>query len=130
MCGITASYLVASEIIPNPAALRYELEASISALSHRGPDSSGTFISEDGRLGSLRSLTLLIIISPLFLGLGHARLSIIDLEGGQQPLHDSDGYIHAVVNGEIYDYANLRQELEQKGCSFQTFSDSELVIQL
>ncbi|KDR72346.1 hypothetical protein GALMADRAFT_32536, partial [Galerina marginata CBS 339.88] len=93
--------------------LESQLRASISLLTHRGPDSTGTYISDDGRLG-----------------LGHTRLSIIDVEGGQQPLHDTDGHIHAVVNGELYDYQKLRQELEGKGQTFQTLSDSELVIHL
>ncbi|KAF8970150.1 putative asparagine synthase [Flammula alnicola] len=113
MCGITASYVTSPEAIPDPTTLTSELHASILVLGHRGPDSTGIYVSEDSCLG-----------------LGHARLSVIDVEGGIQPLHDSDGNIHAVVNGELYDYADLRQELEKKGSTFQTFSDSELVIQL
>ncbi|KDR81295.1 hypothetical protein GALMADRAFT_222729 [Galerina marginata CBS 339.88] len=113
MCGITASYVVSLHEVSTTATLESELRASISLLAHRGPDSTGTYISEDGRLG-----------------LGHTRLSIIDVEGGQQPLHDADGHIHVVVNGELYDYEKLRQELEGKGQTFQTLSDSELVIHL
>jgi asparagine synthetase B (glutamine-hydrolysing) len=65
-----------------------------------------------------------------FVGLGHVRLAIIDLETGQQPLHDDEGTVHAVVTGELYDYERLRAELENQGARFQTHSDSELVVQL
>ncbi|KAF8881167.1 putative asparagine synthase [Gymnopilus junonius] len=113
MCGITASYVTSTEATPDKSTLEAQLKASIRVLKHRGPDASGTYISNDGRVG-----------------LGHARLSIIDVEGGHQPLHDSEGTVHAVVNGELYDYADLRQKLEEQGRVFQTFSDSELVIHL
>ncbi|KAF8964576.1 putative asparagine synthase [Flammula alnicola] len=113
MCGITASYVVSPGEITDHATLESQLLSSVSFLSHRGPDSTGIYISKDGRLG-----------------LAHARLSIIDVEGGQQPLHDDDGHVHAVVNGELYDYDKLRLELEAKGRIFQTYSDSELVIHL
>ncbi|KAF8881168.1 hypothetical protein CPB84DRAFT_1751259 [Gymnopilus junonius] len=111
MCGLTASYTLPPQA-PD-AHLEVQLQDSIAAMNHRGPDSHGTYISEDGRVG-----------------LGHARLSIIDVEGGVQPLHDLEGDVHAIVNGELYDYAELRQDLEKRGCMFQTFSDSELVIHL
>ncbi|KAF8803087.1 putative asparagine synthase [Phlegmacium glaucopus] len=113
MCGITASYNASTEVNQDSTTLAEQLQSSISALNHRGPDSSGIYISDDGRLG-----------------LGHARLSIIDVEGGTQPLHDLEGHVHAVVNGELYDYAELRQDLEKRGRIFQTFSDSELVVHL
>ena len=63
-------------------------------------------------------------------GMGHVRLSILDLAGGQQPLHDEENGIHAVVNGELYDYASLRSELEGLGRRFKTNCDSELVVHL
>ncbi|KAI3615608.1 asparagine synthase [Moniliophthora roreri] len=114
MCGITAI----RSISPNATQTSFDelakqLKASTAAVNHRGPDSSGIYISSDNRLG-----------------LGHARLSIIDLEGGQQPLHDDDQHIHAVVNGEFYDYDRIREDLVQKGCHFQSHVDSELVIHL
>lgn len=63
--------------------------------------------------------------------LGHCRLSINDLSlDGAQPLHSHDGKIHAVVNGEIYDYAKIRSELEQANYAFSGHSDSELVVAL
>lgn len=63
-------------------------------------------------------------------GLGHARLSIIDVPTGQQPLSDEDELVHCVVTGEIYDNDRLRAELHSQGYSFKTQSDSELVVQL
>lgn len=80
-------------------------------LRRRGPDDEGYFIDELG--GG---------------GLGHRRLSIIDLEGGHQPLGTADGSIQVVVNGEIYNFVELREQLEQLGHVFQTRSDSEVVV--
>ncbi|KAK7054624.1 hypothetical protein VNI00_003087 [Paramarasmius palmivorus] len=99
MCGISAIRF-SSPDAARTSTVEGQLRASIKAMDHRGPDDSGTYVSDDG-----------------LVGLGHARLSIIDLSGGQQPLHDED--IHAVVNGEIYDYAAMRKELEAKGCHFK-----------
>ncbi|ESK83980.1 asparagine synthase [Moniliophthora roreri MCA 2997] len=111
MCGITAIRF-ASPDADRTSELEVQLRASIKAMDHRGPDESGTYVSEDG-----------------LVGLGHARLSIIDLSGGHQPLHDEED-IHAVVNGEIYDYAAMRKELEERGCLFKSNVDSELVVHL
>lgn len=80
-------------------------------LRRRGPDDEGYFIDEAGGAG-----------------LGHRRLSIIDLEGGHQPLGTPDGSIQVVVNGEIYNFVALREELEKLGHRFQTRSDSEVVV--
>lgn len=52
------------------------------------------------------------------------------MEGGHQPLHSNDGTVHAIVNGELYDYQPLRKQLEEAGCTFQTSSDSELIVHL
>ncbi|KAI8089926.1 putative asparagine synthase [Halteromyces radiatus] len=87
------------------------LEKSLDLIHHRGPDARGTFVSTDGRCG-----------------LGHVRLSIIDLEGGQQPLSNVNNDVHAVVNGELYDHDRLMKELEEKGHHFKTRSDSELAL--
>ncbi|ESK93670.1 likely peroxisomal biogenesis aaa atpase pex1 [Moniliophthora roreri MCA 2997] len=114
MCGISAvKSLSGTAITEENSLLESQLRASVSAIGHRGPDSFGIYVSDDGSLG-----------------LAHARLSIIDLEGGQQPLHDSSNSIHAIVNGEFYDYADLRKTLESKGCHFRSSVDSELVIHL
>ncbi|KAJ9609340.1 hypothetical protein H2200_005667 [Cladophialophora chaetospira] len=91
------------------------LAQSLEQIRHRGPDSTGTWISEDGRVA-----------------LGHVRLDINDLSpAGSQPLHSRDNSVHAVVNGEIYDYEKLRSEMEDAiDYKFQGTSDSELVLAL
>ncbi|KAJ7749729.1 nucleophile aminohydrolase [Mycena metata] len=113
MCGLTAVYY--SEATSRPPAIETSgmLGATLANIQHRGPDSNGLWVSPD-----------------LSVGLGHARLSIIDLEHGQQPLSDEDELIHCVVTGEIYDY--LREdprELIAQGSTFKTKSDPELVVQ-
>ncbi|KAI8089925.1 putative asparagine synthase [Halteromyces radiatus] len=112
MCGFTA-YLHFDTVSKDggvhlPA---LDLESSLDLIHHRGPDSRGIYISSDGRCG-----------------LGHARLSIIDLEGGQQPLSNVDNNIHAVVNGELYDHDRLMKELKEQGHHFKTKCDSELAL--
>jgi asparagine synthase (glutamine-hydrolysing) len=62
--------------------------------------------------------------------LGHRRLSIIDVEGGAQPIGNEDGSIQIVFNGEIYNYLDLRQELIKKGHEFRTHSDTEVLVHL
>ncbi|KAG0172729.1 hypothetical protein DFQ28_007436 [Apophysomyces sp. BC1034] len=89
------------------------LDESLRLIKHRGPDSRGTYISPDGRCG-----------------LGHTRLSIIDLEGGQQPIENETGTVHAVVNGELYDYERITEELKASGHTFKTKSDSEIAVHL
>ena len=81
----------------------------VEALRHRGPDGEG-----------VRQ------IGPL--ALGHTRLAIIDVEGGDQPLDSEDGSVTAVVNGEIYNHLELREQLELRGHRFATHSDSEVVV--
>ena len=81
------------------------------ALTRRGPDAEGYFLDNDGGCA-----------------LGHRRLSIIDLEGGRQPLQTADGRVQAVVNGEIYNFVALRKELRALGHDFVTHSDCETVV--
>jgi asparagine synthase (glutamine-hydrolysing) len=81
-----------------------------SALHHRGPDGE-RYLVEPG------------------LGLGHSRLSIIDLPTGWQPMSDADQVVSVVFNGEIYNYREIRAELETKGRTFRTQSDTEAIIQ-
>jgi asparagine synthase (glutamine-hydrolysing) len=107
MCGIVA---LLSEEGPID---RDALDAATRSLHHRGPDARRCWVSADG-----------------LAGLGHARLSIIDLSTGDQPLSNEDGSIHAVVNGEFYDFERIRRELEDRGHRFATGSDSELVLHL
>jgi asparagine synthase (glutamine-hydrolysing) len=80
-------------------------------IIHRGPDDEGTFV-HDGA------------------GLGMRRLSIIDLAGGHQPVFNEDRTAWVVFNGEIYNFRELRRELEQKGHRFQTHTDTEVIVHL
>lgn len=80
-------------------------------MVYRGPDEEGFFFSET-------------------VGLGHRRLSIIDLETGKQPLSSEDNQIHLICNGEIFNFRELRTELEKKGHRFRSRSDSEVIIHL
>ncbi|KAJ7070125.1 putative asparagine synthase [Mycena amicta] len=113
MCGLTAAFYTEIVNAPSPETLQTSLQASLDSIKYRGPDSSGVYISQDARVG-----------------LGHVRLSIIDLETGQQPLSDEEETIQAVVTGEIYDHERIRTELQGQGYTFKTKSDSELVVQL
>ncbi len=83
----------------------------ITRLHHRGPDGYGYYHDEHA-------------------GLAHARLSIIDLEGGDQPIHNEDGSIQVVFNGEIFNYIELRRQLEPLGHRFYTRSDTEVIVHL
>src|SRR3954464_14207467 len=87
------------------------LEAMNAALVHRGPDDQGAFA--DGPVG-----------------LAARRLSIIDLEGGHQPIANEDGTLHVVQNGEIYNHAELRRELEGRGHAFRARCDTEVLVHL
>jgi asparagine synthase (glutamine-hydrolysing) len=85
-------------------------------LAHRGPDDSGVYLSHQGGVGC---------------GLGHRRLSIIDLtQAGRQPMANEDGSIQMVFNGEIYNFTVLREELERKGHRFISRTDSEVILHL
>jgi asparagine synthase (glutamine-hydrolysing) len=86
-----------------------ELAAMIGAIRHRGPDGSGFYRDAD-------------------VGLAHARLSIIDLEGGRQPLHNEDETVWVSFNGEIFNYVELRHRLKQAGHRFSTRSDTEVLV--
>jgi asparagine synthase (glutamine-hydrolysing) len=94
--------------------LSMDLLAGLRAIAHRGPDDSGVF--EDFEAG---------------IGLAHARLSIIDLSPlGHQPMVDADERVVLVFNGEIYNYLDLRAELEMKGVRFRGHSDTEVLLQM
>jgi asparagine synthase (glutamine-hydrolysing) len=66
----------------------------------------------------------------MIVGLGHARLSIIDLSSGQQPMHSGDESMWIVFNGEIFNYVELRADLKKQGVQFQTSSDTEVLLKL
>ena len=107
MCGI-AGIVDRSE--PDPDGV---LGRMLARIVHRGPDGEGTHISKtDG------------------VAIGMRRLSIIDLEGGTQPIWNEDRTVAVVFNGEIYNYLELRRELEAKGHVFRTHSDTEVLVHL
>ncbi|MFZ0450470.1 MAG: asparagine synthase (glutamine-hydrolyzing) [Desulfatiglandaceae bacterium] len=103
MCGICGIHLQDALVDRN-----HVLEAA-QKLQHRGPDRTGSFF--DGPVG-----------------LAHTRLSIIDLSGGDQPLFAQNRELVLIANGEIYNYVELRRELEKKGRQFETHSDSEVIL--
>ncbi len=107
MCGI-AGFLYFD---PNRPADPHLLSRMTGALAHRGPDADGFY-----RNGCV--------------GLGHRRLSIIDLAGGSQPMSNEDGTVWIVFNGEIFNFPELRAELESKGHVFKTHSDTECIVHL
>ncbi|MGH7936699.1 MAG: asparagine synthase (glutamine-hydrolyzing), partial [Chthoniobacterales bacterium] len=106
MCGI-AGYVSARAGTKQDSRLR----AMANALRHRGPDDEG-FFREPG------------------VGLAIRRLSIVDLECGQQPIANEDGGVHVIFNGEIYNYVELREELEQRGHRLTSKGDSETLVHL
>ena len=105
MCGICGQYNFGDQA---PVS-RQSIERMASSIAHRGPDDEGFFIS-----GSL--------------GLGFRRLSIIDLAGGHQPMSDADESVWVVFNGEIYNFPELKQELEAHGHVFRTRADTEVIV--
>jgi len=105
MCGICGQYNFV-----NPAPVqRRDIEAMTKSISHRGPDDEGYYIA-----------------GPL--GLGFRRLSIIDLAGGHQPMSDQEESVWVIFNGEIYNFHEVRRELEGHGHVFRTNSDTEVII--
>jgi asparagine synthase (glutamine-hydrolysing) len=105
MCGIVGQVGVDS----SEDKKRATLQAQLATLAHRGPDGQG------------------VLVDPKF-GFGHARLSIIDLATGAQPMTYADGRYTITYNGEIYNYLELKKELLEKGMSFATQSDTEVIL--
>ena len=108
MCGINGIALSSRSRRTVSAAV---LERMRDVLTHRGPDDAGLFI--DGRVG-----------------LGHRRLSIVDVRGGHQPMKNEDGTLHIVYNGEIYNHADFRESLEARGHRYETHCDTETILHL
>lgn len=108
MCGIAGICQVdASPLTPEAGQW---VKAMTDRMSHRGPDGEGQWSS-----------------GPVCLG--HRRLSIIDLSGGGQPMHSADGQMTVTFNGEIYNYAELKEQLTALGGQFQTSSDTEVILE-
>src|SRR5437588_7498122 len=105
MCGIAGKIDFGG---PVEAALLHRMCA---AREHRGPESLGIY-ARDGA------------------GLGIRRLAIIDVVGGDQPIFNEDGTVLVVMNGEIYNFPSLREELLQRGHHFSTHSDAEVLVHL
>jgi len=116
MCGICGKLTTDGKTIDEGM-----LRNMSSVLSHRGPDDEGVYISAQRAVSS----------SHVNVGLGHRRLSIIDLsEAGRQPMSNEDKTIWMVFNGEIYNFQSLRAELESKGHRFHSRTDTEAIIHL
>ncbi len=108
MCGIAGICQVdASPLTPEAGQW---VKAMTDRMSHRGPDGEGQWSK-----------------GPVCLG--HRRLSIIDLSGGGQPMHSADGQMTVTFNGEIYNYAELKEQLTALGGQFQTSSDTEVILE-
>ena len=105
MCGICGQFNFGNQ----ERVFEERIRQMARAIVHRGPDDEGYFF--DGNLG-----------------LGFRRLSIIDLSGGHQPMSDAEESVWVVFNGEIYNYLELRAELEAKGHRFRTKSDTEVIV--
>ncbi|MGD0132902.1 MAG: asparagine synthase (glutamine-hydrolyzing) [Bryobacteraceae bacterium] len=106
MCGIAGIVSFEGKPIFEP-----ELRDMCAAIVHRGPDDQGFYMSANA-------------------GLGMRRLSIIDLESGRQPVHNEDGSVWVVFNGEIYNFCELRKQLQALGHHFSTRSDTEVIVHL
>ena len=105
------------------------LVAMTRTLEHRGPDEEGYFVNRNAPVGPdvpLRGLAGRD--GDGYVGLGHRRLSIIDLKSGQQPLSNEDGRVWISFNGEIYNFPELKAELEAAGHTFKTNSDTETIV--
>jgi asparagine synthase (glutamine-hydrolysing) len=105
MCGIAGRL----NFDPARPVHRERLEAMTRSIAHRGPDGEGFYVGPG-------------------IGLGHRRLSIIDLATGAQPLANEDQTVWVAFNGEIYNFADLREELEGAGHAFRTHSDTEVIV--
>ena len=104
MCGISGG-------VGASAPSKQLLDAQLKSIEHRGPDDSGTYLDQN-------------------ISLGMCRLAIVEIAAGKQPVADASEKVHIVWNGEIYNYRELRSELEQRGIHFRDSSESEVVINL
>jgi asparagine synthase (glutamine-hydrolysing) len=107
MCGIFAAF---GEHVTKSI---HAIQRGLEVLHHRGPDSTNLWQSPTGEVV-----------------LGHTRLSIIDLCTGDQPLANEDDTLHVIVNGEFYDFEQIRKDLTARGHYFRTKTDSEIILHL
>ncbi|HEY0431685.1 MAG TPA: hypothetical protein VGC61_07690, partial [Pyrinomonadaceae bacterium] len=107
MCGITG-WANLDARTPPPQGAKELLHAMCERMVHRGPDAEGLMVSSG-------------------VALGMRRLAIIDLVTGEQPTYNEDGSVAVILNGEIYNYRELRQDLEKRGHSFRSQSDTEVL---
>lgn len=107
MCGIVTFFA------PDGIVSESRLRKAVTSLNHRGPDRQNVWVSDNCSVG-----------------LGHARLSIIDLNSGDQPIANQDGSLRIIANGEFYDYEGIQRQLKQWGYPLQTQSDSEIALHL
>src|SRR3981081_91892 len=105
MCGICGQFNFGDRA----PVCRQTVERMANSISHRGPDDEGYYVA-----------------GPL--GLGFRRLSIIDLEGGHQPMSDQEESVWVIFNGEIYNFRELKSELEGFGHVFRTKSENEVIV--
>lgn len=118
MCGITGAIWTD----PNRAIDAPTLRRMTDVIRHRGPDDDGEYLSEFRTRSPYEPMP--------GVGLGFRRLSIIDLEGGHQPMSNEDDSIWVVFNGEIYNFSTIRRRLEGAGHKFRTDSDTETIVHL
>src|SRR5690348_6886645 len=105
MCGI-AGFIDKACVYANA---EERIHAMCNVIRHRGPDEQGVWIGDGAALGM-------------------RRLSIIDVAGGHQPIFNEDKSIVVIFNGEIYNYQSLKKALQERGHSFQTQSDTEVIV--
>src|SRR5215212_4762296 len=108
MCGING---IAFSSRSGRLVSRPVLEAMRDVITHRGPDDEGIFIDRN-------------------VGLGHRRLSIVDIAAGHQPMTNEDASLHIIYNGETYNHADYRESLEANGHIYQTHCDTETILHL
>ena len=107
MCGIIALFSTQKQVSES------SLKRGMETLNHRGPDGQNFWLSSNRKVG-----------------LGHTRLSIIDVRGGDQPISNLDETLHIIVNGEFYDFRRIQQDLKRWGYQLRTQSDSEIALHL
>ncbi|MCL7895977.1 asparagine synthetase B, partial [Escherichia coli] len=110
MCGIFGYYNLSNEHKKLSNSILHEMA---NTINHRGPDGNGYFHDEN-----------------VGFALGNVRLAILDLEHGQQPIYSDDKKIIVVQNGEIFNFIELRSELESKGINFKTNCDTEVILRI